>query len=103
MEKIKELNDNIFDELHDAAKYAKLAMKYKDDDSALCRNYLQKSKDELGHADSLHNDVVRVIKEYRAENGEPPAPMMAIYNWEHDKAIDKTAHIKALQNMVEEK
>lgn len=103
MKKIKELNDNIFDELHDAEKYAKLAMEYKDEDPTLSRNYLQKSKEELVHADGLHSDVVRVIKEYRAEHGEPPAPMMAIYNWEHGKAIDKTARIRALQNMVEEK
>ena len=103
MKKIKELNDNIFDELHDAEKYAKLAMEYKESDSALSKAYLQLSKEECVHANILHGEVQRVIKQYRAENGEPPEPMMAIYNWEHGKAIDKTSRVRALQNMVEEK
>ena len=45
----------------------------------------------------LHDAVTKVIKDYRSEKGEPPAPMMAIYNYEHGKHINKVNAIKMMQ------
>ena len=46
-----------------------------------------------------HDAVVALIEGYRKENGEPPAPMMAIYNYMHERHITKAAAIKSLQEM----
>jgi len=43
--------------------------------------------------------VVALIEAYKKEKGEPPAPMMAIYNYMHERHINKAAAIKTLQDM----
>jgi hypothetical protein len=45
----------------------------------------------------LHDEVKKLIEKHRREHGEPPAPMMAVYDYLHQKHIDKAAHIKVLQ------
>ena len=46
-----------------------------------------------------HDAAVALIEGYRKEKGEPPASMMAIYNYMHKRHINKAAAIKALQEM----
>lgn len=55
------------------------------------------SIDNMDRIDKLHNQVVSIIKEYRNKEGEPPAPMMAIYNYMHERHINKAIAIKSLQ------
>jgi hypothetical protein len=44
----------------------------------------------------LHNAVTAVIQKYRREKGEPPADMLAVYNYLHEKAIDDVKEVKIL-------
>jgi hypothetical protein len=46
----------------------------------------------------LHNDVVKIIKEYREKNGEPPASMLAVYEYLHNKHIDDFNEAKRYQD-----
>jgi hypothetical protein len=39
---------------------------------------------------------VALIDAYKKEKGEPPAPMMAIYNYLHGRHISKAAAVKNL-------
>jgi hypothetical protein len=100
MIEIKELSDNIDDELGDAKKYARLALRYKDKNRSLAETYYNLSLEELRHANSvLHEEGVKMIEQYRRETGEPPAPMQAAYDRDHEVEIEKTAEIKMLQAM----
>ncbi|MBR3673969.1 MAG: hypothetical protein IKN65_06800 [Clostridia bacterium] len=45
----------------------------------------------------LHDRVVSIINAYKAEKGDPPATMMAIYNYLHERNIDKSISVKKLQ------
>ena len=51
----------------------------------------------------LHKQVVEIIQKYRKEQGEPPAPMMAVYEYIHEKQIENATEVKAMQAMYKER
>lgn len=96
MEVIKKLEDQIGSEIHDAKHYIKCALKYKDERKELADLYYTLANEEMDHMNRLHKQVVMIIEDYRKEKGEPPADMMAVYNYVHEKHIDKAAEVKSL-------
>ena len=46
----------------------------------------------------LHNEVVKIIEQYRKERGAPPASMMAVYDYLHKQHIEKAAEAKRYQD-----
>lgn len=85
----------IEEEAEGAGEYAKEAVRLKDENPALARMFYELANDELGHVGRLHEAVVRLIKEWRAEHGDPPEAMMAVYDYLHEKQIAKTAEARA--------
>ena len=89
----------INEEVEDAEKYAKNALKYKDERPSLSRLFYTLSQEEMDHMNRLHEQVVEIIKEYRDEKGEPPVSMMAVYNYLHEHQIEESAEVKKYQDM----
>lgn len=99
MKIIKKLSEMIEEELDGAEHYAIMAVEHKEDHPSLASTLHEIVTQELRHVDMLHGEVVALIKKHRETHGEPPAPMMAIYEWEHKKEIEHTAEIKRLLEM----
>lgn len=100
MQLIADMIDEIMEEYKGAEAYAKKAVQFQTERPALSRKYLNMAKQELEHGDNLHGEIVVIIQEYRAKNGQPPEAMMKVYDWEHKKMIDHVARVKALLAMV---
>ena len=77
-------------------------MRYKDEYPAQARTLDALSRQEMDHMAMLHKDVVTLIEEYRRDRGEPPAEMLARYNWLHERHIKAAAEVRVLQVMFRE-
>lgn len=99
MKIIKHLVEDIEEELEGAEHYAKLATQYKDEDRELADTYAKLANVELEHVDALHGQAVRMIKAQKAAGVETPAPMQAVWDYEHERFTDKAAKVKTLLNM----
>ena len=102
MKIIKILSEKIEEELCDAKAYAKMAIEYKEEYPDLSRDCYNLSMQEMDHKTVLHNRATEIIKRYREENGEPPADMMAVYDYLHKQQIEKALEVKTLQTMYKE-
>lgn len=103
MKIIKKLCEYIEEELGDSEKYILKALECKDKYAELANVFYTLSLEEMKHMQILHEQVVKIIEEYRKTKGEPPAPMLAVYDYLHKKFIDETKEIKIMQNMYIEK
>ena len=99
MKLIEKLSEMIDEEIEDAKKYAKCALKYKDERPALAKTFYDLSGEEMRHMTMLHAEVEAVIQKYRQEKGEPPGGMKSLYNYLHEKQIEKAADVRRLQDM----
>ena len=98
MKLIKELTEMIEEEIDGAEEYVKEAIKLKHEHPSLAKTLYDISNQEMSHIDMLHSEVVKLIEEHRRTHGEPPAPMMAVYQYLHERHIDKANNIRMLQN-----
>ena len=99
MKLIRDLEEQIEEEICDVKKYAKMAIEVKDDHPGLAQVLFNISVQEDGHQAALHTEIVKIIEEHRREHGEPPAAMMAIYEYVHKKSIDKLAEARMYQEI----
>lgn len=97
MEIIKALVSKIDDELEDAEKYIKCAYKIKGTYPQLAEVYYKLSLEEMKHMTMLHDEVVRIINDFKKTN-EVPAGMQTLYDYVHEREIKWASKIKAKQD-----
>lgn len=99
MKIIQQMSEMMEEEIEDAEKYARCALKHMEERPKLADLFYNLSREELEHMQRLHNMVTEIIAEYRRDHGEPPEAMMAVYNYLHEKQIDQVKEVKTLQEM----
>ena len=99
MKLIKKLEELIEEEIHDVKKYAKLAAELKAEYPQLAQALYTISTQEDSHQATIHNEVVKIIEDYRRKNGEPPQAMMAVYEYIHQRHIENLAEAKYYQDI----
>ena len=100
---IKCLSDFINEEIHDGNKYIKKALAIREEYPEVAEVLNMLSAEEMKHMQILHNQVVKIIENYRKEKGEPPAAMLAVYDYLHEKFIEDAKEVKMMQQMYMEK
>jgi ferritin len=102
MKIIQILSEHIEEELEDAEEYIEMSLRYKDEFPMVAKTFYELSLQEMNHMEMLHNDVKDLIEKHRREHGEPPAAMMAVYEYLHKKDIEKANKIKLYQAQYRE-
>lgn len=96
MKIIMKLVSLIDDELSGAKEYIKLAHHNREAHPHLADTFADLAEQEMTHVSRLHDEVTQLIEEIRERDGEPPAGMMAVYEYEHKKQISKAAKVKQM-------
>lgn len=102
MQIIAKLSEQIEEELGDAEKYIRCAIKQKEENPTLAAVYFKLSTEEMNHMSMLHEQVVALIAQYRKDHGDPPEKMQGIYEYVHRKHVEKANEIKVMQGLFKE-
>ena len=95
---IKHLSEMIQAEIQDAEKYAKHAVSYQDKDPELAAVFFRLANEELVHMDLLHDQVVRIINEYKASGNNPPEGMLMIWDYLHGELVRDVNEIREIMS-----
>ena len=91
---IQKLEERIEDEINDIESYAKMAAHLKSEHPQLAQVLYNIALQEDGHQAALHGEVVKIIENHRKTKGEPPATMMAVYDFLHKRHIEALAEAR---------
>lgn len=96
---IKVIVERIKHEVKEADIYINKAILYKSEYPKMSDVFCKIGEDKLKNINMLHELVVSFINEYRSKKEEPPAAMMAIWEYEHKNMIDEIAELKVKLSM----
>lgn len=96
MREIKELAENMKEELDGAEKYAKMYLTYKNENQSHAKKLYEMAEDELKHAMYLHEIAIAKIKSVQSKEVDVPDFMMMLWEDEHKRYIDNMTKVKIM-------
>jgi hypothetical protein len=99
MTKIKEMIDDLKEEIDGAKCYAEKALESKISNSSRYSKYKSMAEQELEHASIIHEFLVEDINSLKAVYPNPPQYMMEEWEKSHKYYIEKVAWIKMMLSM----
>ena len=76
-----------------------MAAELKDEYPSLAQTLFSISTQEETHQAALHTEVVKLIEDHKKTKGEPPAAMMAVYEYIHNRHVEKMAEARRYQDI----
>lgn len=96
MRAIKEITDDMLEEIHDAKHRIKRAMEFKPLYPDIARRESKIAAQELTHAEKDHASVMELIEAYEKTKGDPPEYMLEFWREKHEHYMEKFAHVKCM-------
>ena len=96
MKILKHLISKGDDTLDEIGWYAEKALMYKNEHKALADTYIKIAEIHLSVFDMLHKQMIELIEEHKRMGHTPPADMLAIWEYEHEKMIKELKEDKIL-------
>ena len=96
MKAIKEITDDMLEELHDAKHRIKRAMEFKPLYPDIARRESEIAAQELTHSEKDHASAVELIEAYKKSKGDPPEYMLEFWKEKHEHYMEKYAHVKCM-------
>ena len=94
MQVIRELAEQMWDEVCGAREYAEKALHYRYERPELAATYHAMAKDEYRHMDGLHKEAVEIIRAVKESGVNYPPAMQKRWDDEHARIIDEAAVAK---------
>lgn len=102
MKMLRNIVDDIHDELKVAQHYAILAMEHKNTNREAADKYAEMAKQEMSHAEKLHDMAEKYIEKHTVDGAAPPVAMKTIWDWEWEKLIKCMGKARALLDLYRE-
>lgn len=99
MKVISDISNTIEELLSAAEQHIECAYKKKEEFPSVAQAYYALSVSEMTNIMALHEQVVKLIDDYRKKNGDPPERMMGRYEYVHERMIERSNKIKILQEL----
>ncbi|MDE6598768.1 MAG: hypothetical protein K2K34_01640 [Oscillospiraceae bacterium] len=96
MRLIKDITDDMMEEIHDAKRRIKRAMEFKPLYPDIAQRESEIAAQELVHAEKDHKSAMELIEEFKKSKGEPPEYMMEFWKEKHEDFMEKYAHAKCM-------
>lgn len=96
MKWIKDITEDMMEEVHDAKHRIERAMEFKPFYPDIAQRESEIATSELNHADKDHKSVVEIIEEFKKTKGEPPEYMLEFWNSEHKRYMEEYAHVRCM-------
>ena len=94
---IRNICHDIKEKIHDSDKDIRKAIELKYEYPTLANDYYEFSVERMQEALDLHSKVVKIIEEYRKQEGEPNETMRNLWEFEHKIIIEQSEDVKILQ------
>lgn len=96
MKILTKMIEKAHDTMEEVEWYAEKALHYKGDHKSTADIYNKIAEMHVQIYDMLHKEMVGLIDEYKRMGHQPPAEMLAIWDYEHGRLIKEFAEAKAI-------
>lgn len=96
MKILKDLIEKADDTLEEVEWYAEKAHHLRAEHKELADTYIKIAEMHIGIYNMLHERMVSLIAEYRKSGDNPPASMLEVWNYEHEKLVKEFFEAKFL-------